>query len=234
MKKIVGIISVACVIFIGFFVAVSMCAEVLASKEVFALSSSVKIVIDAGHGGIDGGVSGINTGLKESDINLKIALKLSEKLRSRGFETALTRKTKEGLYDTTAKGFKRRDMARRKEIIERESPALLLSVHQNYYSSSLERGGQVFYLKGDEADKTLASNLQGRLNALYEKEGVKGRKIMPADYYILACAPCPAALVECAFMSSPKDEALLLDDAFLSSLVDGICDGVTDYLFSCA
>ncbi len=219
-------------VFIGFFVAVGVCVDVLRTSSVFASKAGLKIVIDAGHGGIDGGVSGVNTGTKESDLNLKISLLLVEKLSSRGFETALTRKTKDGLYGTTAKGFKRRDMAKRKEIIEKERPVLLLSVHQNAYPSAAERGAQVFYLKGDEEDRALSSLLQTRLNSLYEKEGVKGRKHMPSEYFILGCSPCPAALIECGFLSSPKDEELLLSDAFLDKLTEEICEGVTDYLFS--
>ncbi|MBQ9117848.1 MAG: N-acetylmuramoyl-L-alanine amidase [Clostridia bacterium] len=230
MKKCVVALLLA--VFTGFCVAVSLCVNVLSSQTVFAGDNVFKIVVDAGHGGIDGGVSGVNTGVKESDLNLEIALKLCERLQSFGFETALTRKTKEGLYDTTAKGFKKRDMAKRKEIIEEESPALLLSVHQNYYPSSSQRGGQIFYLKGDDADEKLAACLQTRLNALYEKEGVKARKYMPAEYFILSCAPCPAALIECGFLSSPKDEKLLCSEAFLDRLVSSVCDGVTDYLFS--
>ena len=221
-------------IFTGFILAVSLCVDSLREREVFAIDNHLKIVVDAGHGGIDGGVTGVTTGVKESDLNLKIALKLCEKLERSGLRPALTRKTKEGLYDTTAKGFKRRDMQKRKEIIERESPALVLSIHQNFYPSASQRGAQVFYLQGDEKDEELAYHLQNRLNALYAKEGVKARKNKSADYFMLASSPCPAALIECGFLSSPKDEALLCNEVFLESLTTEIYLGVVGFLFASA
>ncbi|MBQ8428166.1 MAG: N-acetylmuramoyl-L-alanine amidase, partial [Clostridia bacterium] len=149
-----------------------------------------------------------------------------------GFDTAMTRKTEEGLYDTTSKGFKRRDMEKRREIIQAQSPDLLLYIHQNYYPSATQRGAQVFYWKGDIEAEKLSLHLQDGLNALYAEEGVKGRKHTPAEYFILHCAPCPSALIECGFLSSPKDEKLLTDEEFLSRLVEGICQGVTEYFFS--
>ena len=108
----------------------------------------------------------------------------------------------------------------------------LLSIHQNYYASTNQRGAQVFFLKEDEQDELLAKTLQEQLNALYQKEGAKARKIMPAEYFILTCAPCPAVLIECGFLSNPKDEALLCSDYFIESLAENICIGVIEYLFS--
>lgn len=227
-----GYVALILAIFIGFFTAVSLCFQVLATGAVSSTDASLKIVVDAGHGGIDGGVTGVGTGIRESDLNLTISLKLCQRLQEKGFETAMTRKTKEGLYDTTAKGFKRRDMAKRKEIIWREDPDLLLSIHQNYYPSATQRGAQVFYRKGEENGKALATCLQTCLNVLYAEEGVKGRKNMTADYFIVSCAPCPSALIECGFLSSPKDEELLQDDVFLDKFIESVCQGVTDYLFS--
>ena len=134
---------------IGFMAAVGLCVRVLSgSTAVAAFEDGLRVVIDAGHGGIDGGVVGRTTGVKESDINLDIAYELQYVLEDMGFEVTMTRKTQAGLYDTTAKGFKRRDMEKRREIIQRAKPDFVLSVHQNYYPSSAYRGGQVFYPLG--------------------------------------------------------------------------------------
>ena len=117
----------------GFITACSLCVFTLNSSQPVSAfeSEGLKVVIDAGHGGIDGGVSGVGTGAKESDINLQIALKLHEKCTDSGFSSVLTRKTQEGLYGVATKGFKKRDMERRKEIILEEKPSLVLSVHQH-------------------------------------------------------------------------------------------------------
>jgi N-acetylmuramoyl-L-alanine amidase len=98
----------------------------------------------------------------------------------------------------------------------------------------VQRGAQVFYLSGEERGGQLAETLQVRLNALYAKEGVKARKNKSADYFILAYSSCPSVLIECGFLSSPKDEALLCDEAFLQSLTTEIYAGVVSFLFASA
>lgn len=199
-------------------------------SPVVAIDDGLKIVVDAGHGGIDGGVSGVKTGIKESDLNLQIALKLGGRLKENGFFVTQTRKTESGLYGTTAKGFKKRDMEKRKEIIEKAKPSFVLSVHQNRFPSASSRGAVVFYKTGDEASKTLALLMQERLNALYEEKGVKGRKCASGEYFILECADCPSVLVECGFLSSPLDEALLLSDGFQEELISAVTSSVVAYL----
>ena len=157
------------------------------------------VVLDAGHGGIDGGVTGKTTGIKESEINLAITLALKEELTDMGFEVILTRKTDAGLYDTTAKGFKKRDMQRRKEIIQAATPSLVISLHQNFYPSQSTRGAQVFYGGNHPKSQTLAKSLQNELNAEYAKHGVNARKIMYGEYFMLKCYGAPSVIVECGF-----------------------------------
>lgn len=210
--------------------AFALCFKALGSEVAVGAELPVlKVVVDAGHGGIDGGVVGKKTGVKESDLNLSIAYKIKEKLTEAGFEAVMTRKTEAGLYDTTAKGFKKRDMQKRKSIVESASPTLVLSVHQNYYPSSAERGGQVFYLPKHEQGKRLAECIQERLNALYKAQSVKARKAMAADYFMLRF-PMPSIIVECGFLSSEKDEALLTQDVFQAKLASAAVAGMIDYL----
>lgn len=215
-----------------FVSAAVLCFQALSAPQtVFSEEDSgMKIVLDAGHGGIDGGVVGKTTGARESDLNLAITLKLADELDALGFDVVLTRKTEAGLYDTASSGFKKRDMQRRKEIIEATKPALVLSIHQNRYATQSTRGAQVFYLASNEKSTRLARCLQNGLNALYETEGVKHRKIMAGDYFILKCAPCPSVIIECGFLSSPADEALLLNDEWQRRLAQNIAAGVMRYL----
>ena len=189
----------------------------------------LRVVVDAGHGGIDGGVVGKRTGVKESDLNLAVSFKLKEKLTEAGFEVVMTRKTEAGLYDTTAKGFKKRDMQKRKSIVENAAPTLVVSVHQNYYPSSAQRGGQVFYLPRHEEGKRLAECVQDRLNALYKTQSVKARRAMSADYFMLRFL-MPSIIVECGFLSSMEDETLLISDDFQARLAANVTAGVIDYL----
>lgn len=232
MKIRKSMITIGMAVVFAFLTAVALCVRALNTAQSVAAFSNdgMRIVLDAGHGGIDGGVTGVNTGVKESDLNLAITHRLREILTDMGFEVTLTRKTEAGLYDTTAKGFKKRDMQKRKEIIQKADPALVVSVHQNFYPSKSSRGAQVFYKKSNERSQKFAGVIQDKLNGLYTDEGVKGRKIAAGDYFMLDCANCPSVIVECGFLSNPTDEALLSDGDFQRKIAQAIALGVVSYL----
>jgi len=229
MKKLM--IVFAMVLTMSFTTAVALCVRVLSGAQAVAATDGggMRIVLDAGHGGIDGGVTGKTTGVKESDLNLAITHCLKDALEELGFEVTLTRKTEAGLYGTTAKGFKKRDMQKRKEIIEKVSPALVISIHQNFYPTSVSRGGQVFYAKDDARSLRLATALQEQINALYFDEGVKGRKQTAGEFFMLDCTSHPAALVECGFLSNAKDERLLTNAQWQKKLAHTLAVGVLQY-----
>ena len=226
------IITASMAVIMAFVTAVALCVRALrAPVSVFSESSSkMKIVLDAGHGGIDGGVTGVRTGVKESDLNLAITLLLKEELERTGFEVVLTRKTEAGLYGTTAKGFKKRDMEKRKEIILEEKPMLVLSVHQNKYPSKSQRGAQVFYSKKSANGKKFAVALQEKLNGLYQTERVKARRATAGEFFMLNILPVPSVIIECGFLSSPLDEELLVSEAWQKRLAGTIVEGVMAYL----
>lgn len=215
-----------------FVAAVALCVRALnAPQTVFsAADAGMKIVLDAGHGGVDGGVSGKKTGVKESDLNLAITRRLSQKLTDMGFEVTETRKTEAGLYGAATKGFKKRDMQKRKEIVQEADPSLVVSIHQNLYPTRTPRGAQVFYDKASESGKLFATAIQDKLNALYGGEGVKARNIQTGDYFMLKCADCPSAIVECGFLSNAEDEKLLISEAWQERLAENIAAGVVAYL----
>lgn len=210
---------------IGYCFAVGVCFRALSAPAAVAGVTELKLVVDAGHGGIDGGVVGVKTKRKESDINLSIAYLLKDKLTDAGFSVLMTRATDQGLYGTTLPGFKRRDLEKRKEICERAMPTFVVSIHQNFYPSSSSRGGQVFFEKENLQSKSLAESLQKELNTLYKKQGVKPRVAAAGDYYMLKIAP-PSVIVECGFLSNPKDDELLSDGNFCAALAEAIASGV--------
>ena len=216
----------------GFITAVFMCVQMLQSAERVSAFSDAKlcIVLDAGHGGIDGGVVGVATGTKESDVNLSIVFCLKDILDDMGFEVVLTRKTEGGLYGNPTKGFKKRDMQRRKEIIEECKPSFVLSIHQNFFPSQSSRGGQVFYNKQDERSVTLANTLQTQLNDIYQGQGVKGRQASAGNYFMLECTPYPSVIIECGFLSNPTEDRLLVSASWQEKLSHAIAAGVAAYL----
>lgn len=226
MKKVRMIIftAVACI----FIAACALCVQAL-DLPVFASERALCVVLDAGHGGIDGGVTGKSTGVKESELNLKITLKLKKLLDEAGFDVVLTRKTDAGLYDAATKGFKKRDMQKRKEIIEEAKPVMMISVHQNFYPTSSSRGGQVFYRSGSESGRFLAEGIQKSFNRLYKERGVAERKISSGDYFMLKCTPYTSVIAECGFLSS-ADEGLLVTDEFQENIAECIFAGMLEYL----
>ncbi len=116
-------------------------------------TQNLTIVLDAGHGGVDNGVIGKVTGVKESDLNLKITRLIEEQLKNRGVKVELTRKDYGGLYGTLAEGFKRRDMEKRRDIIRSVNPDLVISIHMNKFPMSYRSGPQAFFQKGDILSK---------------------------------------------------------------------------------
>ncbi len=224
----------ACVfgVVLMFVSAVGLCAQVLALPQAVGAfdDGGMRIVVDAGHGGVDGGVSGIDTGVKESDFNLAISYCVKEKLEELGFDVTMTRKTEGGLYGAPTKGFKRRDMEQRREIIERTAPVLVLSIHQNFYSSRAVRGGQVFYNADNQKSAFLGKTLQTYLNELYKTAGAKAREAKAGEYFMLQCTPYPTVIVECGFLSNGADEKLLCSDGWKNRLAEQIGAGVLAYL----
>lgn len=193
-------------------------------------SDRFTVVIDAGHGGIDGGVSGITTGVKESELNLDIARKLKAKFDKSGAKTVMTRKTEAGLYGIYSKGFKRRDMQKRKQITLNAKADVFVSIHLNYYSSPLRRGAQVFYKIDDEKSKSLADIVQAELNG--GKEYERDYTALAGDYYVLNEADCAAILCECGFLSNAEDEKLFLTDEYRAEIAEKIFNGIEKYRFS--
>ena len=188
------------------------------------------VVLDAGHGGMDGGVSGVGTKVKESDLNLAVVKKLEKYFQDYGINTVLTRKDKNGLYGLSSSGRKKRDMEKRKEIIDGANPDLVISVHMNAFPQRKQRGAQVFYDKGNEAGKALAESIRLFLGKNIEH---CNRIVMTGDYYILNCTPKPAVLVECGFLSNSEDEALLITSEYQEKLAYNIfCASVAFLEFS--
>lgn len=216
------------------FLSVAMAFGVCIYALTVSASESVRftVVIDAGHGGIDGGVVGIESGVKESDINLDLSRRLGRCFEDAGFTVVMTRETEAGLYGTATAGYKKRDMQKRSEIINRSDPTLVISVHQNFFSMRSRRGAQVFFRETNERSKTLACLIQASLNEM--PECARKSDPLKGDYYILNCNDFPSVIVECGFLSNAEDEALLLSDDYRDKVAAAIAAGAFSYLSSAA
>ncbi len=191
-------------------------------------TNKITVVIDAGHGGIDAGASGINTNARESDINLLISKELKKLFLNVGINVIMTRTSDEGLYGTTDSGFKLRDLQERVKIINNSQANLLISIHLNTYTSPSRRGAQVFYKKGDKISKVFAKRVQARINGM--RLSPRLYDALSGDYYILNESKIPSIIVECGFLSNPEDEKLLLSPEYRDSIAQAIFNGSIDRL----
>ena len=216
--------------FLAIFLAVALTFGVcfFALARTAAQTSRLVVVIDAGHGGVDGGVVGIETGKKESDINLSLARILQADFEEAGFYVIQTRPTEAGLYGTATSGYKKRDMKKRAEVIHESVPALVISVHQNFFSMRSRRGAQVFFREDSAPSRSLATHIQTSLNAM--PECVKQTNALKGDYYVLNCSDYPSVIVECGFLSNAEDEKLLVTEEYQRKIAAAILKGSLAFL----
>lgn len=188
------------------------------------------IVIDAGHGGIDSGATGVLTKNKESDLNLDISLKLGQKLEQIGLNVVYTRTTQDGLYGTTDSGYKRRDMEKRRSIVKSSCCDLVVSIHLNKFSDPNRRGAQVYYQQSDATSLPLAKSIQDVLNQNINQPQ-QGRGFTPSqgDFWMCKIVK-PAVIVECGFLSNQKDDLLFDTTEYREQIAYLIFDGIVSYL----
>lgn len=205
-KRILKIFSIFVLLFA--FVICAVCSASLVSRPALAKT----IVIDAGHGGIDGGASGDKTGVTESELNLRFAKCLEKLCKEFGYNTVLTRSDMNGLYDENAANKKKSEMEKRKRIIKNCNPDLILSIHMNSFSMSGVRGVHVFYANENKSGEALANSISKSLAS-----GIEYAYKIPkvGDYYILNCTEKPAVLVECGFLSNAEEELLLQNEEYI-------------------
>ncbi len=190
--------------------------------------SEFTVVLDAGHGGKDPGKLGVN-GSIESEINLQIVKKLKIYLEGKGVKVILTREDENGLYAEDDTNKKKSDMNRRCQIINEASPHMMVSIHQNSYSSEGVKGAQVFYFKNSNDGEKIAGIIQKHLIDEVDEDNGRQHK-ENGNYYILKNVSCPAVIVECGFLSNYSEAELLVSDEYQNKLAVAIGNGMLEYL----
>ena len=175
------------------------------------------IIIDAGHGGVDGGATSC-TGILESHTNLQIALKLNDLMHLLGYETKMIRTTDTSIYTegNSIAAQKVSDLKNRVKIINETENALLISIHQNTFSDSKYHGAQVFYTK-EPISQAMAKEMQSAL-VLSLNPG-SNRQAKPANgVYLMEHIEKPGILIECGFISNPEEAVKLNDPVYQNKL----------------
>lgn len=192
---------------------------------------NVTIVIDAGHGGEDGGCEG--NGLVEKDLNLDISMRLASLLREAGVNVVMTRETDILLYDKNSdyEGKKKvQDVRRRLEIATEQENAVLVSIHMNYFAETKYSGLQVWYSKNDSKSRILANLIQTEVKTTLQPNNKRSIKEATSGIFLLNNATFPSVLVECGFLSN-TDEARALGDAeYRQALAKSIFDAIIKYI----
>ncbi len=195
-------------------------------------SSRPTVVLDAGHGGEDGGAVGIS-GVYEKDLNLSITLILRDLLLANGYDVVLTREDDRLLYDTTVdyRGRKKAlDLVARRKIAEETPNAVFVSIHMNAYPRSEYRGLQVWYSPHDVRSEALAAHVQECVSAALQPENDRHIKRATSSIYLLHHLNTPAILIECGFLSNADDCALLESEEYQRKLALQLMLALSSYL----
>ncbi len=209
-------------------------AVIWGSRAITVISESLPfprsacVIIDAGHGGVDGGATSC-TGILESQYNLEIALRLNDLLHFLGYETKMIRSTDISVYTSgdTIGEKKISDLKQRLRIADTTENAVYVSIHQNQFSDSRYSGAQVFYPATADS-KALAQTLQaaliGSLNPGSRRSIKKAQGV-----YLMERIQCPGILIECGFLSNPEEEAKLRSKEYQNALCCVIGAVLADY-----
>ena len=187
------------------------------------------VVIDAGHGGIDGGCVGEGN-ILEKDLNLKVAKKLEKIFSENGYKVIMTRTEDVSLAsDENAKirNQKTQDLKKRAEIANNSGGALFISIHMNEYTSPEISGAQVFYNKNDETGEKYAKSVMSALKKVDAKNKRVSKEI-PNKNLVFNKLTIPGILVECGFLSNPEECKKLQDELYQNDIANAIYNGIVN------
>lgn len=186
------------------------------------------IIIDAGHGGEDGGATSCS-GRLESHINLEIALRLDALCHLLGYETRMIRTTDTSVYTegNTIAARKASDLRQRVRIANKTEKGILISIHQNTFSDSRYSGAQVFYAKTD-GSKELANALQQNFALMTPNNHRQAKEA--SGVYLMEHMQNTAVLIECGFLSNYEEEVKLQNPRYQKELCCSIISAVSKYI----
>lgn len=193
------------------------------SAEDAAAPSRPIIVIDAGHGGEDGGASG-EDGTKEKDLNLLVAQSLADILTAAGYDVRMTRTDDRLLYDlygdlTDYTGHKKTyDLRNRLRFTEEAGADLLLSIHMNKFPQPQYSGLQVYYSPTAPESRTVAEVIRNYTKLYLQPENERETKAATSSIYLLHRIQRPAVMVECGFLSNEEELSRLKDEIYRRQL----------------
>ena len=235
-KSFIGIV-LACVFLLGIsfllYSAASSFSTILSSKKTSVntpnAKKSVTVVLDAGHGGIDGGAVGVN-GTLEKDLNLAIVQKAAAVLREKGYTVVLTRERDELLTDSGNGSRKQQDLRARVATVDSLEDAILISVHMNRFPDSAVKGMTFYYSPNHPDSYRLSESMHGMMLKNVQPDNRRPMKEATSGIYLLYHTTVPAVLVECGFLSNALEEAMLTEEDYQKTIAEMITSGVIAFI----
>ncbi len=190
------------------------------------------IILDAGHGGEDGGAVA-SDGTNEKDINLAITKDISALFEVFEINYIAVRTEDVSVGDNdlpTLRERKRSDIKNREKLVNSTPDAVFFSIHQNMYDSAKYRGTQVFYGAQNPNSEILAQEIQDAVKNRLQPDNTRQIKPSGDSIYLLYNAKVPSVMVECGFLSNPEELALLKDDNYQKKIAYSVFCGLQSYL----
>ena len=221
MKKIMKIVSIMILSFL---------ALNISFLKVNAEENNKIIVIDPGHGGIDGGAKS-EGGVIEKDINLSISLKTKDALESKGYKVIMTRSEDVGLYTEGKKVREKKieDLGNRVKIKKENKCDAFISIHQNMFPQKNCRGAQVWSANNEPSQK-LGKIIQQKFKEEVDQNNKREAKVAKKEYKILNDGYEGASvIVECGFLSNPEECELLGKEDYQNKIANTLANAIDEY-----
>ena len=204
------------------------------SSDKTIITNTPTIIIDAGHGGEDGGAV-VQNDIVEKDINLAIAQKTNELLSLLGFQTYLVRDSDKLIYDSDSKTQRQKknsDLRNRLSLMNKFENCIYISIHQNKFDDDKVWGAQTFYSPNDENSPILAEFVQSSIISLIQPNNKRVIKKTGTNVFVIYNATKPAIMVECGFMSNNDELFKLKDNNYQNQMSFSISNGILNYYIS--
>ena len=195
-------------------------------------SRDIVFILDAGHGGMDGGCSSAD-GVPEKGINLNIMLALRDWLEAFGYRVEVTRDTDRSIHDQGIEGIanqKSSDMDNRLALFNKYDNAVCISIHQNQFTDTKYSGAQMFYANTNSESERLAQSWQTQFHEQLQPHNSREIKLCGSELCLCYYCENPTVMVECGFLSNPDEAALLTTEEYQYKVAFTIFSGIQGWL----
>lgn len=194
-----------------------------------SMENDINIILDAGHGGEDGGA--VVNNIVEKDLNLSITLKLADLFKSAGFNVIPTRDSDNFVNASgdTLRERKISDMRNRLSIFNQNNQNIVISIHQNKFSQEKYKGTQIFFSVNNNKSEILSRCIQKSIIDLIQPTNKRECKKADNNIYLLKNTVVPAILIECGFISNNEEAVKLQNEDYQKQLAFAIFTGFMEY-----